>query len=125
MARISLNRFSIDWQQHSFRACFGINHQSWGAKKRQRNATDGWPTNRDIVENASRVQVFGTRTQCVNVDVSIATCATLGIHPHRIVRSGFKTFNQVQDQGGARDSSAGIYLIFRVLNPSAQHRNWD
>jgi hypothetical protein len=39
-------------------------------------------------------------------------------------RSGFKTSNQVQSQGGARDSSAGIYLIFRVLNPSVQHRNW-
>jgi len=38
--------------------------------------------------------------------------------------SDFKTFNQVQGQGGPRDSSAGIYLIFRVLNPSVQHRNW-
>ena len=42
----------------------------------------------------------------------------------QFVRSGFKTFNQVQSQGGAGDSSAGIYLIFRVLNPSVQHRNW-
>jgi hypothetical protein len=41
-----------------------------------------------------------------------------------LVRSGFKTFNQVQGQGGSIDSTAGIYLIFRVLNPSAQHRNW-
>jgi hypothetical protein len=41
-----------------------------------------------------------------------------------VIRSGFKTFNQVQSQGGARDSTAGIYLIFRVLNPSVQHRNW-
>jgi hypothetical protein len=39
-------------------------------------------------------------------------------------RSGFKTSNPVQSQGGVRDSSAGIYLIFRVLNPSVQHRNW-
>jgi len=39
-------------------------------------------------------------------------------------RSGFKTFNQVQSQGGPMDSNAGIYLIFRVLNPSVQHRNW-
>ena len=40
------------------------------------------------------------------------------------VRSGFKTFNQVQSQGGPRDSNAGIYIIFQVLNPSVQHRNW-
>jgi hypothetical protein len=34
-------------------------------------------------------------------------------------RSGFKTFDQVQSQGGPRDSNRGICLIFRVLNPSA------
>jgi hypothetical protein len=38
--------------------------------------------------------------------------------------SGFKNFNQVQNQGGAKDSNAGIYIIFRVLNPSPQHGNW-
>jgi len=27
-------------------------------------------------------------------------------------RSGFRTFNQIQDQGGLTGSSAGIYLIF-------------
>jgi hypothetical protein len=27
-----------------------------------------------------------------------------------LYRSGFKIFNQVQSQGGARDSNAGIYL---------------
>jgi hypothetical protein len=42
----------------------------------------------------------------------------------KIYRSGFKTSNQVQSQGGPRDSNAGIYLIFRVLNNSVQHRNW-
>jgi hypothetical protein len=29
-----------------------------------------------------------------------------------------------RDAAVAGGSNAGIYLIFRILNPSAQHRNW-
>jgi hypothetical protein len=35
-----------------------------------------------------------------------------------MLRSGFKTFNQVQGQGGAMDLTAGIYLTFRALKQS-------
>ncbi len=38
--------------------------------------------------------------------------------------SGFKTFNEVQVQGGAKISTVGIYKIFRGLKFSLQHRNW-
>ena len=41
MARLLLNRISIERQQQSFRACLGINAVSSGAKKRQRKGPIG------------------------------------------------------------------------------------
>ena len=37
-----------------------------------------------LVKDVSRIMVFGARTQCVNVDISVAKAAALGIHPNGI-----------------------------------------
>jgi len=41
-----------------------------------------------------------------------------------MTRSGFKTFNWVQGQGGCNVLTAGIYSIFRGLKHSTQRRDW-
>ncbi len=37
-----------------------------------------------MVKDVSRIQVFGVRTQCVNVDISVAKAAALGVRPNGI-----------------------------------------
>ncbi|BBO90567.1 efflux RND transporter permease subunit [Desulfosarcina ovata] len=64
-----------------------------------------------LVENVSRVQVFGTRTQSVNVDVSMAKCATLGIHPHRIV-SALRSQNRVVVPGSVQTDHQRIRVDY-------------
>jgi hypothetical protein len=39
-------------------------------------------------------------------------------------QSGVQTFQQVQDQGGEKDSTAGIHQVCRGLNGSTQRRDW-
>lgn len=64
-----------------------------------------------LVENVSRVQIFGTRTQAVNVDVSMAKCATLGIHPHRIV-SVLRSQNRVVVPGSVQTGNQRIRVDY-------------
>ena len=64
-----------------------------------------------LVGNVSRVQIFGTRTQAVNVDVSMAKCATLGIHPHRIV-SVLRSQNRVVVPGSVQAGSQRIRVDY-------------
>jgi len=42
----------------------------------------------------------------------------------KMIRSYFKTFNQVQDQGGLRWATTGIVGLFRGLTTLIQHRDW-
>lgn len=38
-----------------------------------------------LVKDVSRVQVFGTRTECINIEISIAKSSALGISPNQIL----------------------------------------
>lgn len=38
-----------------------------------------------LVDNVARVDLFGARRECIEVEISRAKCATLGVHPKEIV----------------------------------------
>jgi len=62
----------------ALRACFRINRQLWDAKKRKRKVNDGWPTNKEIVENITPQDFWNTHPVCEE-EVSITKYATLGV----------------------------------------------
>ena len=48
----------------------------------------------------------------------------LKVEKNNMIRSGFKTFNRVQSQGGASWLTAGIHIVFWGLDSSPQRRIW-
>jgi multidrug efflux pump subunit AcrB len=51
-----------------------------------------------LVENVNRVEIWGTRTECIYVEISRARLAELGIHPSQIIET-LHTQNLIADAG--------------------------